>query len=141
MSASSRHSGLPARLATRSQTALTTAAVARWMAPFSGPIQRSWLSPTIARQNAPRSALRRLDVEAHHQRPQRVDGRHDHLRPAPDREREPVALEAVAGVGAQDHVRRRVVRVGVHRVRAVERARGREAEVDDLEARRSASSS
>ena len=25
------------------------------MAPFSGPIQRSWLSPTIARQNAPRS--------------------------------------------------------------------------------------
>ena len=35
---------------------MTTAAVARWMTPFSGPIQRSWLSPTSDRQNAPMSA-------------------------------------------------------------------------------------
>ena len=43
---SSFQSGLPAVFAKRSQTALTTAAVARWITPFSGPIQRSWLSPT-----------------------------------------------------------------------------------------------
>ena len=54
---SSRQSGLPADLAYRSQTALTTAAVARWMTPFSGPTQRSWLSPVIMRQNAPISAV------------------------------------------------------------------------------------
>ena len=58
MSPSSRQSGLPARLANRSQTALTMAAVARWMTPFSGPIQRSWLSPTRLRQNPPMSANR-----------------------------------------------------------------------------------
>ena len=43
MSASSFQSGLPSDFAYRSQTALTTAAVARWITPFSGPIQRSWL--------------------------------------------------------------------------------------------------
>ena len=53
--------------------------------------------------------------------------------PRPDREREPVPFERrVAGV--DDHVRRRIVRVGVHRVRAVQRARRREADVDGLEA-------
>ena len=52
MSTSSFQSGLPARFAKRSQTAFTTAAVARWITPFSGPIQRSWLSPTRSRQNA-----------------------------------------------------------------------------------------
>ncbi len=56
MSTSSFQSGLPARFATRSQAALTTAAVARWMTPFSGPIQRNWLSPTRSRQKPPRSA-------------------------------------------------------------------------------------
>ena len=56
MSASSFHTGLPSLFAHRSHTALTTAAVARWMAPFSGPIQRSWLSPVTWRQNAPMSA-------------------------------------------------------------------------------------
>ena len=55
MSTSSFQTGLPARFATRSQAALTTAAVARWMTPFSGPIQRSWLSPTRSRQKPPRS--------------------------------------------------------------------------------------
>ncbi len=56
ISVSSRHSGLPSRLARRSHTAFTIAAVARWMAPFSGPIQRSWLSPVMWRQNPPRSS-------------------------------------------------------------------------------------
>ena len=44
--ASSRRRGArpacPARRAQRSQSALTRAAVARWMTPFSGPTQRSW---------------------------------------------------------------------------------------------------
>ena len=56
MSQSSFQSGLPSRFAKRSQTAFTTAAVARWITPFSGPIQRSWLSPTSVRQNWPMSA-------------------------------------------------------------------------------------
>ena len=51
MSTRSFQTGLPSILAQRSQTAFTTAAVARWMAPFSGPIQRSWLSPVTVRQN------------------------------------------------------------------------------------------
>ena len=37
----SRHSGLPWTRAHRSQTALITAAAARWITPFSGPTQRS----------------------------------------------------------------------------------------------------
>lgn len=48
-----RHSGLASLLAHRSQTAFTTAAVARWMAPLSGPIQRSWLSEVTCLQNRP----------------------------------------------------------------------------------------
>ncbi|CAM5243657.1 hypothetical protein STANM309S_05161 [Streptomyces tanashiensis] len=49
-SASARNcqTGLPARLAARSQTALTTAPIAMCITPFSGPSQRSWLSPTRA---------------------------------------------------------------------------------------------
>ena len=56
MSASSFQSGLPSTLAHRSQAALTTAAVARWMTPFSGPTQRSWLSPVTWRQKPAMSA-------------------------------------------------------------------------------------
>lgn len=40
-SASSRHTGFPARLAARSQAALTTAPIAMCITPFSGPSQRS----------------------------------------------------------------------------------------------------
>ena len=56
MSTSSFHSGLPVDFAYRSQTALTIAAVARWITPFSGPIQRSCESPVSRRQKAPMSA-------------------------------------------------------------------------------------
>ena len=55
--ASSCQSGLPSRFAQRSQTALTTAAVARWMTPFSGPSQRSCLSETSERQKPRMSAV------------------------------------------------------------------------------------
>ena len=50
ISAMSFQTGLRSTFAQRSQAALTIAAVARWMAPFSGPIQRSWLSPVTFRQ-------------------------------------------------------------------------------------------
>ena len=56
------------------------------------------------------------------ERLERADGGDLHVVAAPDREREPVALQPVSGVGADHHVRGRVVRVRVHRVRAVERA-------------------
>ncbi len=62
MSTSSFQTGLPSAFAQRSQTALTIAAVARWIAPFSGPIQRNWLSPTMCRQKAPMSAVNRSSV-------------------------------------------------------------------------------
>src|SRR5436309_1206545 len=55
-STSSFHTGLPSAFAQRSHTAFTTAAVARCIAPLSGPIQRSWLSPVMRRQKAPMSA-------------------------------------------------------------------------------------
>ena len=104
MSTRSFHSGLPAVLANRSQTAFTTAAVARWMTPFSGPIQRSWLSPTSARQNSPISAEERVGPTPDDERPERVDaGDHD-LGPAADRERQPMPLEPVAGVRPDDDV-------------------------------------
>lgn len=53
MSLSSFHSGLSSVRAHRSQTALTSAAVARWMTPFSGPSHRSWLSPVRWCQKPP----------------------------------------------------------------------------------------
>ena len=57
MSESSFQSGLPSRLAHRSQTALTTAAVARWITPFSGPSQRSCVSDARLRQKPRMSAV------------------------------------------------------------------------------------
>ncbi len=55
-SARSCQSGLPARLAVRSQAALTTAPIAMCITPFSGPSHRSWLSPIRSRFNVPGSA-------------------------------------------------------------------------------------
>ena len=116
MSQISCQSGLPARFANRSQRALTTAAVARWMTPFSGPIQRSWLSPT---KRAPRTHPCRRRARRS-SGPRRVDGAlpppaYD-LRAAADRECRAMPLEAVAGVVTDDDVRRGVVGVRVHRV-------------------------
>ena len=62
MSASSRQTGLPATLAARSQAALTTAPIAMCMTPFSGPSQRSWLSPIRAALNPPRSPATSLTL-------------------------------------------------------------------------------
>ena len=39
---------------------------------------------------------------------------------------DPVAFDSVVRIGAQNHIGRRIVRIGVHRIRPVERPRGRE---------------
>ena len=52
------------------------------------------------------------------ERLERLAGRHTKLVASPDRERDPVAF--VIAVGVQSHVDTRVIRIGVHRVRAVE---------------------
>jgi hypothetical protein len=74
-----------------------------------------------------------VDVGADDDRRERLDGGDLHLGAAPEGEREAVALGAVAALGVQDDIGRRVVGVGVHGIRAVERPRGREADVEGLE--------
>ena len=138
-SARSRHSGWPSRLARRSQAALTIAATARWMAPFSGPIQRSCESPVRRRAKGAEAAPELLDVEAEHERGEHVDRATDDLGAATDGERQTVPLAGrivrVGSVGAEHDVRGRVVRIGVHRVGAVERIGGGEPDVEDVDRR------
>lgn len=77
----------------------------------------------------PRIRAEFVDGPADHMVPQRVDrGDLDIVAP-PDGEGEPVPLVPVGGVGAQHDVRGRVVGVRVHRVGAVQLARGGEADV------------
>ena len=71
----------------------------------------------------------RLDVLAEQVAAERLEGGDLHVVAPPDGEDERVALEPVAGVGTDHDVGRRVVGVGVHRVRPVELERGREADV------------
>ena len=112
MSTMTFQSGLPSVLAYRSHTALTMAAVARWMTPFSGPTQRSWLSPTMCDQKAPRSAVNDSRV-----RPTTSGARasiaatHSSL-PRPLVNVEPVALEAVRVIRLEDDIGRRIVGLG-----------------------------
>jgi hypothetical protein len=92
----------------------------------------------VARQPAPERAgvgQHRLELEADDQRRERLDRGDLDLGPAPDRERERVPLEPVAGVGAQDHVRAGVVGARVHGIGSVEPPGGREAHVDRLQRR------
>jgi hypothetical protein len=58
ISATILHTGLFKDLAHKSQIAFTTAPSARWMTPFSGPIQRSWESETRYRHVWPQFATR-----------------------------------------------------------------------------------
>ncbi len=123
ISASSRHSGLPARLAFRSHRALTTAEIAMCMTPFSGPSHRSCESCDQLLVEPAQV----LDVPPDHVRLQRADRRRLHVVAAPDGEREPVPVEPV--VRRQHHVGRGVVGIGVHRVGPVELPRGGKAHV------------
>ena len=131
MSATSRHTGLPSIFAHRSQTALTTAPVARWMAPLSGPIQRSWLSEVTWRQKRAHVGGDVLHVEPDHEVPHRTNSRAADLVAAADGEGQPVAFEP-GRVRRQDDVGGRIVRIGIHRIRPVEMLRGREAQVEHL---------
>ena len=134
MSASSFQSGFPCRFAERSQTALTTAAVARWMTPFSGPSQRSCVSEARLRQKPRMSALIDSEAAPHHQGSSARTAATQTSVPRPVVNVRPWPSSAVVGIGAQDDVGRRVVGIGVHRVRAVQPTRSREADVARLQA-------
>ena len=71
----------------------------------------------------------RLQRLAHDQRCERLDRRHADLVAAADGEGQAVAFQF--RIGLQHDIGGRVIRRGVHRVGAVERARGREADVAD----------
>ena len=60
-------------------------------------------------------------------------GGHTDLGPPPAGERQTMTLEPIGGARSQDDVRRRVVRVGVHRVGSIQPAGRREADVTRLE--------
>ena len=104
-----------------------------WTTPFSGPSQRSWLSPVRRREKAAVSARTSSRSEPDHQRRQRVDRRDLDLGTAAGGEREAVALEPVRRVGAQDRVGGGVVGIDVDGVGAVEQLRRRKADVGGLE--------
>ena len=67
----------------------------------------------------------RLETPADHERLERANRRDAHLRPATTRERQPVTFDSVVRIGAQNQLGRPIVRIGVHRIRPVERPRGR----------------
>ena len=119
-------------LAQRSQTALTTAPVARCIAPLSGPIQRSWLSPVMWRQNAPMLSATSSHVEPDHELAHRLDRRAADLVAAADGEGEAVTFEC-RRVGRQDDIGGRIVGVRVHRIRTVELRGGGKAQVEYLQ--------
>ena len=104
--ASSCHSGRPARLAFRSQSALTTAPMAMCMTPFSGPSQRSWESWTSSRHRPPRSREHVLDVPTNQVRREALDRGDLHVVAAADGEHEAVPVQPVVGVGARSERRR-----------------------------------
>ena len=76
----------------------------------------------------------RLEAPPDNERLERADRGDAHLGTATTRERQPVPLDPVVGIGAQHHIRRRIVRIGVHRVRPVERQRRREPHITSLQA-------
>ena len=76
----------------------------------------------------------RLETPPDHERLERANRRDAHLRTATTRERQPVTFDSVVRIGAQNHIGRRIVRIGVHRIRPVERPRGREPHVTSLQA-------
>jgi len=59
-------------------------------------------------------------VETDHQRDERLERSHLDLVSPTEGEAEPVALDAITGIGLKDHVSRRVVGIGVDRIRPVQ---------------------
>ncbi len=74
-----------------------------------------------------------VEALAHDERLEGMDRGDADLGAPAARERQPVTVDPVVTIGAQDHVRGGVVRIGVHRVGPVEPARRREADVVRLE--------
>jgi len=60
------------------------------------------------------------DVQADDQVPERPDGLHLHIVAAADGEHESASLQLLRVVGPQHHIAGRVVRVGIHGIRAIE---------------------
>ena len=94
MSASSFQTGFRSAFAYRSQTALTTAASARWITPFSGPSQRSCESDASRRQNPAKSEVTSARCQPDDEVAKRFDRRDAHLVAPADRERQTVSLES-----------------------------------------------
>ena len=127
----------PARLARRSHTAFTTAPIAMWMTPFSGPSQRSWLSQTRRRRGRP------VGQDSSTSRPTRKGSQAPMAAswtslPRPMVKTKPWPCERLAGVRwigltRPSRRRRRSSRGRVHGVRAVEPPRGREPDVVGVE--------
>ena len=96
--------------------------------PFFGPDPAQL---AVAGQPAPEArhvTLEFLQRPPDDQRGNRPNACDANLRAAAEREGEAVALDARL-VGLEDHVGRRVIRIGVHRIGTVQLARGREADV------------
>ena len=123
---------LAGRLACRSHTALTIAAIEMWMTPFCGPSQRSCESPASSRQNAAgvgrRSRRRRGPTTSGAKA--RIASAQISL-PRPMVKVKP--CPSSAAVGVQDDVGGGVVGILVHGVGAGVRQRRREPQVDDVE--------
>ena len=63
-----------------------------------------------------------IEAAADHERLERAGGCDAHLGAATAREGQPVALDPVVCIGAENDVGSRVIRVGVHRIRPVKPA-------------------
>ena len=102
-----------------------------WIAPFSGPSQRNWLSPTIRRENARVSAIASSsDTPVDHRFHGPDGGRLDVVAAA---DGEDQAVADLAARRAENDVGRRIVRERVHRVGTVPLARRREPDVVHVE--------
>ncbi len=73
-----------------------------------------------------------LDVTPHEVFGKRLDGGDCHVVAPSDGEDETVTFLAIIRIRTHTQVRRGVVRVGIHRIRTVERQRGREPDVCSL---------
>ena len=94
------------------------------MTPFSGPNQRNWLSPASDCQNIPMFPIMSESVRpTTNGRSTSMAAVHSSL-PRTDGECEAVTLQAVRMIGLQNDVCCRVIGVGIHRIRPVEKRRG-----------------
>src|SRR5271166_4403231 len=100
------------------------------MAPFSGPSQRNWLSPAVTyRQNPPMSAKISSRVAPTTRAASDFTAVTQISFPRPIVKGQPMACKSLRRIRLEDHVCRRIVRSGIHRVGTVERTRGWETNI------------